>query len=150
MKKLLVVLVAGMMIFGAAKSHALMNVYGEYLSSVAGGVGGGVNFGMVKAGVHFSGLGLSFGGGVNFPIMAPIMDGKLTPCLDAQFHYALSWGIWSIPVGVTVDYKINDQMTAYGGGGVDVYSWGNLWAGWAGLPAIGVGASFQGGVKYGF
>lgn len=154
MKKVLIVLVCGFMMFGVLKANAQqMGVYGEYLGSVAGGVGGGLNFGMGKVGVHFSGLGVSVGGGVNVPV-AKLMDNKLDLGIDAQFQYAFI-GVWSIPAGVTVDYKIDNKMSVYGGAGVDIYSWGGYaggllgsYASALGISTIGVGASYQFGIKY--
>lgn len=149
MKKVLVVLAVGCMLFSAVSAHALMNVYGEWLSSAAGGVGGGVMLGPIKAGVHFgSWAGVSVGGGINMPIM-PLMD-KITLGIDAEFHYGLATGIWAIPAGVYVDYKLTDNLTVYGGGGVDVYYWN--WASWWGAGTGGtivVGPSYFGGVKFG-
>jgi len=153
MKKVLIVLVCGFMMFGVMKANAQMGAYGEYLGSAAAGFGGGVNFGMVKVGAHFSGWGVSVGGGVNVPV-AKLMDNKLDLAVDAQFHYSFL-GIWSIPAGVTVDYKITDKMSVFGGGGVDIYNWGGVLGGLyssylatAGVSTIGVGASYQFGVKY--
>ena len=125
MKKVLIVLVCGFMMFGVMKANAQMGAYGEYLGSAAAGFGGGVNFGMVKVGAHFSGWGVSVGGGVNVPV-AKLMDNKLDLAVDAQFHYSFL-GIWSIPAGVTVDYKITDKMSVFGGGGVDISTGAEYW-----------------------
>jgi len=150
MKKVLIVLVAAVMLFSVAKANAQqMGVYGEYLGSAAAGFGGGVQFGMVKVGAHyfqyFFVSGISIGGGVNVPV-AKIMDNKIDLGIDAQLHYVLGLLVpaWSIPAGVTFEYKVDNKMSIYGGGGVDINNIDGLLT----LSPIGARFLVQAGVKY--
>lgn len=165
MKKILIVLVAGLLVFSVAKANAgMLGAYGEWLGSAwCGGVGGGVTFDVapvtIKAGVHYSLLsGINFGGGVKYPLPIPLMD-KLTLSVDGEFHFALagiaSFAFWDVPIMGVIEYKLADNMSVYGGAGVTIYPTYTYTIDWASLsasftPTVGVTSSYVVGVGYKF
>ena len=163
MKKILLaaVLVVSVACVGNAGT---LGAYGEWLGGVwCGGVGGGVAIDVapmtIKAGAHYNlASGINFGGGVKYPLPIPLAN-NLTLSVDGEFHIALagltSFLFWEVPIMGVVEYKLADNMSVYGGGGVTIYPTYTASINWTTLsltlvPTVGFTYNYVAGVGYKF